>query len=314
MKNYTKKGVIASITIMLFLASSFLTFLLQPWIVMLINVGEMLIFGLVFRYVKIPRWVFILGCLVCISFALINILIPEVACPDIVQLSTPKKLDTYIGEYKILMIIMSVVMLLFIGFIFYVNFFDGDVDHYDEFPEDVSLTGILGIMGAIIGLSAIFVSSMPKTENSIFLMPILAIYSAVSWFIKCYRRGWVRNRDRDITSHVYDINSISDNEAFIDKPDKKTYTTIDENGEQRRIYYDGKSLYAKCFDDNGDMWETTDGGAHFKKCGIRKIRDEYGIEKILYGSSDEAGFKRYYTDKEGNTFESTDGGNTVHRV
>ncbi|MDE6966232.1 MAG: hypothetical protein K2O94_04570 [Clostridiales bacterium] len=311
MKNYTKKGVIASITIMLFLASSFLIFLLQPWIVFLINVGEMLIFGLVFRYVRIPRLVFILGCLVCISFAVINILFPQVFCPQIAKLSAPEMLDSNINAYRIFMIIFSVAMLLFIGFIFYVNFFDADVG-YNEFPEDVSLTGILGVMGAIIGMVAMFVSAMPDIFNCIFLMPIMAIHSALSWFIKCYRRGWVRNRDSYITKHAYDINTMSDDLSFLDEMNKNTYNVTDENGEQRRINYDGKSLYSKCSDDKGDMWETTDGGAHFKKCGVRKIRDENGIEKIIYGSSDEAGFKRYYTDKAGNSFESDDGGDTVH--
>lgn len=113
---------------------------------------------------------------------------------------------------------------------------------------------------------------------------------------------------------VFALLGSSDGSSVSSQFNKKTYKVTDENGEKRTIKYDGKSQIAKCVDDNGDTWETSDGGAHFTKCGLRKIKDEDGLDKYIYGSADECGFKRNYSDKAGNTYESDDGGDTVRRT
>lgn len=93
---------------------------------------------------------------------------------------------------------------------------------------------------------------------------------------------------------------------------KRTYKVFDESsGEFRFIEYDGESLYAQCRDNKGDTWETFDGGAHFKKCGVYKIKGEDGLDKYIYSTSVVAGI---YSDRAGNTYESDDGGMTVRKT
>ncbi len=90
---------------------------------------------------------------------------------------------------------------------------------------------------------------------------------------------------------------------------KRIYKVIDENGEVRTLDYNGKDIYAKCKDDKGELWETFDGGKTFRKCDLYKIKDDNGQDKYIYDVS--GGGKSIFTDGQGGTYESDDGGMTI---
>lgn len=90
---------------------------------------------------------------------------------------------------------------------------------------------------------------------------------------------------------------------------KRVYKVIDENGEVRILDYNGKDIYSKCKDDKGEWWETADGGSTFRKCDLYKIKDDDGNDKYIRDVS--GGGKRIFTDGQGGTYESEDGGMTV---
>lgn len=96
---------------------------------------------------------------------------------------------------------------------------------------------------------------------------------------------------------------------FSSVANKKVYKVIDENGEVRTLDYNGKDLYSKCKDDKGEWWETADGGSTFRKCDLYKIKDDVGHDKYTRDVS--GGGKRIFTDGQGGTYESDDGGMTV---
>lgn len=96
---------------------------------------------------------------------------------------------------------------------------------------------------------------------------------------------------------------------FSSVANKRVYKVIDENGEVRVLDYDGKDIYAKCKDDKGEWWETSDGGSTFRKCDLYKIKDDLGRDKYIRDVS--GGGKRIFTDGKGGTYESDDGGITV---
>lgn len=99
------------------------------------------------------------------------------------------------------------------------------------------------------------------------------------------------------------------NVEFSTVANKKVYKVVDENGEVRTLDYNGKDIYAKCKDDKGEWWETADGGSTFRKCDLYKIKDDDGNNKYIRDVG--GGGKRIFTDGQGGTYESDDGGMTV---
>lgn len=282
MVKYTKKGIIGSVTILTFLVSSFLVFFIQPWIVLVVNGVEMLLFGLIFRYTRIPRAVFFIGILIYLAFAAIVILFPLNVCHGMIEYISTKnpnesRLNQLIWDYRLFMIIVSALTLLFTGFVFYVNFFDSDVG-YDEYPEDVSLTGVLGSVGGILIMLSWISGALSSGDTPLLLAPLFfaALHSALTWFIKCLMRGWVRECI-SVRKPEYDIYSISESKEYSSKSNSK-YRVTDEKGVSHTLTYSGG---VEAVDETGAVWITQNGGYSFRKQGLYIYTDPDGNKEYL---------------------------------
>ena len=167
--------VIASVLVLLFISSTFLAFILPLWVVFVINVVEMLVFGLLFRCVRISSIVFIISFVIVITMSILFIIYGV------------QYVNIDLISYRIVSIIFCVLVVAFIGFMIYVNWFDSDVDE-PMVASAINLTGLLGSCGGwiIIMLIIDFAGNL-----TILLLGCAAaiVHSALTWFIKCFRSG-----------------------------------------------------------------------------------------------------------------------------
>ncbi|MDE6028697.1 MAG: hypothetical protein K2F90_00030 [Clostridiales bacterium] len=178
-------SIIAAILIILFILSGFLIFVLRPWIVLVINGAEMLIYGIVFRRVGVS-YVFVI-----ITYVII------------VVLSILIVVFRHDFDLNWSAIIYTVLVGVFIGLTVFITFFQF---HESRYPASaVNVTGPLGCIGGW----AVLILFAPTEFGSFITGFIIAIlYSVLTWFIKACITGWINDSDdggSGGTSKTYDI-------------------------------------------------------------------------------------------------------------
>ncbi len=185
----------ASILIVLFILSTCLLLVLPLWLVLVINTCEMLIYGIVFRRVRISPVVFIIAGVIVIAMSVLFIIYGI------------RLVNMDLFTYRFVSIGFCVLVVAFIGFMVYVNWFDDDVDD-PMVASTINLTGLLGIVGGWI-IILLIIDFAGNLTILVLGCAAAIVHSALTWLIKCLRCGFARFPDEGGggggSSETYDI-------------------------------------------------------------------------------------------------------------